>query len=210
MELITALNWRYATKKMNGKKVPQELVDKIIEAAYLAPTSSGLQPYHIFSISNQELKKEIQPIAFNQSQIVDSSHLLVFAAWDQYTDARIDAIFDHMNTQRALPLDTTADYKKGLKETLFAMSPADQAAHTAKQAYIGFGVAIAAAASLRVDASPMEGFINEELDELLGFKELGLKSTTLLALGYRDEANDWLVSLKKVRQPKELFLTEIK
>lgn len=210
MELLEALNWRYATKKMNGAKVPQEMVDKIIEAAYLAPTSSGLQPFQIISISNAELKEQIKPIAFNQTQITDGSHILVFAAWDKYTDERIDAIFNYMNTERALPLNVTDEYKAGLKEMLFARTEEQQAAHAAKQAYIGFGMAIAAAASLRIDATPMEGFINEELDELLGLKEKGLKSTTLLVLGYRDESNDWLVNLKKVRQPKHEFLTEIK
>lgn len=210
MDLIEALNWRYATKKMNGNPVAQEDVNKIIEAAYLAPTSSGLQPYHVFCISNAALKQKIQPIAYNQSQIVDCSHLLVFAAWDQYTDERVDAIFDHMDAERELPFASSHEYRNGLKKTLFSMSLEEQANHTAKQAYIGFGIAIAAAAALRVDASPMEGFVNEDLDQLLGLKELGLKSTTLLALGYRDESNDWLVKLKKVRHPKTSFLTEIK
>jgi len=211
MQLLDALNWRYATKKMdNTAVVPQESVDKIIEAAYLAPTSSGLQPFQIIAISNQELKEKIQAVAYGQSQIVDGSHILVFAAWDQYTDARIDGIFDHMNTERGLPLESTDDYKAGLKASLFAMSAEQQAAHTAKQAYIGFGMAIAAAALLEVDATPMEGFVNADLDALLGLTEKGLKSTTILALGKRATGGDWLVNLKKVRHPKTTFLTEIK
>ena len=210
MELTNALQWRYATKRMNGQNVEQELVDEIINAAYFAPTSSGLQPFEIIAVSNPELRKEIQKVAFNQPQIVEGSHVLVFAAWDKYTDERIDAIFDHMNTERGLPLDTTDDYKKGLKATLFAMSEEQQASHTAKQSYIGFGMAIAAAAMLKVDATPMEGFSNEDLDKLLELDKKGLKSTTLLVLGYRDADNDWLVDLKKVRKPKNDFLTEIK
>lgn len=210
MELINALNWRYATKKMSGEKVADEKVNQIIEAAYLAPTSSGLQPFEIIAISNDELKKQIQPIAYGQTQIVDGSHLLIFASWDKYTDERIDAIFDHMNTERGLPLDGTNEYKTGLKAQLFAMPEERQAAHTGKQSYIAFGTAIAAAAMLKVDATPMEGFVNEDLDTLLGLKERGLKSQTILALGYRATEGDWLQGMKKVRQPKEKFLTEIK
>lgn len=209
MELIDALHWRYATKRMNGEKVAQELADKVISAAHLAPTASGLQPFEIIAVTNPELKKEIQKVAFNQPQIVEGSHVLVFAAWDRYTDERIDAIFDHMNKERQLPMDGTDEYKQGLKDSLFAMTPEEQANHAAKQAYIGFGMAIAAAAMLKVDASPMEGFINKDLDQLLGLDKKGLRSTTLLTLGYRDAPNDWLVNLKKVRQPIDNFLTEI-
>jgi len=211
MQLLDALNWRYATKKMDHTAViPQEAVDNIIEAAYLAPTSSGLQPFQIIAISNKELKEKIQPIAYGQSQIVDGSHVLVFAAWDQYNDERIDTIFDHMNTERGLPLDSTDEYKTGLKATLFSMSAEQQAAHTAKQAYIGFGMAIAAAALLEIDATPMEGFVNADLDVLLNLREKGLKSTSILVLGKRANEGDWLVNLKKVRHPKSTFLTEIK
>lgn len=210
MTLIEALNWRYATKKMNGEKVADEKVNKIIEAAHLAPTSSGIQPFEIISISNEELRKKIQPIAFGQTQIVDGSHVLVFASWNKYTDERIDAIFDHMNTERGLPLNVTDEYKATLKAQLFAMTEEQQAAHTGKQAYIGFGTAVVAAALENVDATPMEGFNSEELDQLLGLKEKGLKSQTILTLGYRANEGDWLQGMKKVRQPKDKFLTEIK
>jgi nitroreductase/dihydropteridine reductase len=102
MNLIEALHWRYATKKMNGEAVPQEKVDKIIEAARLAPTSSGLQPFNVIVITDQELKTQIAAIANNQSQVVDCSHLLVFAAWDNYTEERIRTVFSRMNAERGL------------------------------------------------------------------------------------------------------------
>nr|WP_317631442.1 nitroreductase family protein [uncultured Flavobacterium sp.] len=210
MELLNALNWRYAAKKMNGNSVPDHEVSKIVEAAYLAPSSSGLQPFEIICISNQELKQKIHPIAFQQSQILDASHLLVFASWDQYTDDRIDRIFNYMNIERGLPLDTTDAYKATLKQNLFALTTEQQAAHTAKQAYLSFGIAIAAAAELKIDATPMEGFDNKQLDELLNLGEKGLYSATILALGYRKEDEDWLVNLKKIRQPFHQFYSEIK
>ncbi len=210
MELLDSLKWRYATKRMNGEQVDQHLIDQILEATHLAPSSSGLQPFEIFVISNQEDKKNIFPIAYSQSQILDSSHLLIFASWDKYTDERIDAIFDHMNTERGLPLTATDEYKNGLKQQLFSFTEEQQAAHAGKQSYISFGIAIAAAAELRVDSTPMEGFVNDQLDAYLGLKERGLKSQTILALGKRHDEGDWLVNLKKVRQPKEKFITERK
>lgn len=209
MKLLESLRWRYATKKMNGQAVPQEQVDKIVEAAYLAPTSSGLQPFRIIEISNPELKEKIKAIAWNQSQITDSSHLLVFAAWDNYTEERISEVFRHTAKERGVSEESFTDYKNKLTSSYVPREERENFEHTARQAYIGFGTAIAAAAELRVDATPMEGFVSEELDTLLELPEKGLKSVTILALGYRDEANDWLVDMKKVRTPKEDFLIRL-
>lgn len=210
MSLLEALNWRYAVKKMNGQPVEQEKVDKIIAAAHLAPTSSGLQPFKVIVITNQELKEKIAPIAFNQSQIIDSSHLLVFAAFQNYSEEGIDAVFSRMNAERGLPDSATDAYKAQLKSTILSKTAEENFNHAARQAYIGFGIALAEAALLKVDATPMEGFNGPELDELLGLNKQGLKSVTLLPLGYRDEANDWLANLKKVRKPLSEFLIEYK
>lgn len=208
MEIIQALQWRYATKKMNGLPVAADKVATILEAARLAPTSSGLQPFRVIVVTDPELKARIQPIAYGQSQITDASHLLVFAAWDKYTDERIDSAFDLMNTKRGLPLNTTDDYKNGLKAQFSAISEEKQAAHAAKQSYIAFSTAIVAAAMQGVDSTPMEGFNNAELDKLLALEKAGLRSTTILALGYRDTENDWLVNLEKVRTATEDFIIE--
>ncbi|MBC6109139.1 nitroreductase family protein [Pedobacter fastidiosus] len=210
MSLIDALNWRYAVKKMNGQPVDQDKVDKILQAALLAPTSSGLQPFKVIVVTNQELKEKIAPIAFNQSQVVDSSHLLVFAAQENYTEEGIDAVFNRMNTERGLPLDATDAYKTQLKGMILSKSAEENFNHAARQAYIGFGIAIAEAALLKVDSTPMEGFNGPALDELLGLNKLGLRSVTLLPLGNRDEAGDWLVNLKKVRTPMNEFVIEFK
>ncbi|TDO21683.1 nitroreductase [Pedobacter duraquae] len=210
MSLINALKWRYATKKMTGRVVPQENVDQIVEAAHLAPTSSGLQPFKVIVVSNADLKAKIAPIANNQSQIIDGSHLLIFAAWDNYTEERIRSVFANANTERGLPASTTADYENMLVGAYTNKTAEENFHHAAKQAYIGFGIALAEAALLGVDATPMEGFNPAQLDELLGLNELGLRSTTILALGFRDASADWLVNLKKVRTPKEQFVIEYK
>ena len=210
MNIIENLNWRYATKKMNGKSVPQEKVDAILEAARLAPSSSGLQPFEIIVITNKELLEKIKPIAHNQSQITDCSHLLVFAAWDTYTETRINRVFKRNNTERNLPDSATDAYRTMLLDTYTKKPAEENYQHAAKQAYISLGIAMVAAAELKVDATPMEGFDHKALDELLNLKEKGLRSAVILPLGYRDEANDWLVNMKKVRTPKEQFITEIK
>lgn len=210
MSLIEALNWRYATKKMNGKTVPQDKVDQILEAARLAPTSSGLQPYEVIVITNQELKQALLPHSYSQSQIVDSSHVLVFAAWDNYTEQRINNVFSRTHKERGTPEESTADYQKRLVGMYVPRTSDVNFEHAARQAYIGFGIAIAEAAILNVDATPMEGFDNAKYDEILGLTARGLKSVTVLPLGYRDESGDWLANLKKVRKPKSEFITEFK
>lgn len=206
MSILENLSWRYATKKMNGAPVEQEKVDFILEAARLAPTSSGLQPFRIIEITDPKLKEQILPIAYNQSQIVDGSHVLVFAAYDKYTKERIDNTFAKQNKERGLAEDFAADYRNNLWATYSKLSEDAQFNHAARQAYIGFGIAIAAAAELKVDATPMEGFNNLELDKLLNLEDYGLKSVTILALGHRDEDNDWLVKLKKVRLDQNDFV----
>jgi len=210
MSLIQALNWRYATKKMNGTAVPQEKVDSILEAARLAPTSSGLQPYKVIVITNPAVKESLLPHSFNQAQIVDCSHLLVFAAWDNYTEERINSVFERTIQERGLPTNAMDDYKNMLIGTYTPRTPEVNFQHAARQAYIGFGIAIAEAALQNVDATPMEGFVNDQYDEILDLKSQGLKSVCILPLGYRDEAGDWLVNMKKVRQSTAEFVTEFK
>ncbi|RYF68157.1 MAG: NAD(P)H-dependent oxidoreductase [Cytophagaceae bacterium] len=209
MSLQHDLTWRYATKKMNGRPVPEQDIEYIVEMSRLAPSSSGLQPYHVFVITDRELLAKIRAIAFDQSQVTDCSHLLVFAAWDGYSPERIGAVLKRANRERGLPEEKSADYQNMLWSMYEPRGTDWQANHAARQAYIAFGIAIAAAAERRVDATPMEGFDNAQLDALLNLTEQGLTSVTLLPLGYRDTQNDWLVDLKKVRMPTEQFVTRL-
>lgn len=209
MELLEKLNWRFAAKAMNGQKVPQEKIDKILEAARLAPTSSGLQPFEILVISNQEIKEQIKVHAWNQPTVSDCSHLLVFAAWDNYTEERINKMFDLTNEIRGFKNEGWENYRQQLL-AMYPQRPAEENfTHAAKQAYISFSAAIIAAAFEGVDSTPMEGFSPEEVDKILNLKEKGLRSVLLLPIGYRDTENDWLVNLTKVRKSKEDFITEL-
>ena len=209
MSLIDDLQWRYATKKMNGETISREKLDYILEAARLAPSSSGIQPYRIFVIANRELLEKIKPVAMNQSQITDCSHLLVFAAWDGYSLERITEVFNYTLEQRGLPPDTMDDYKNNLWSLYEPLGKEWHAQHAAKQSYIALGMALAAAAEQKVDATPMEGFDNQAMDKVLELEQYNLKSTAIMAVGYRDAENDWLAPMKKVRTPKEDFIVEI-
>jgi len=209
MELLDKLNWRYATKAMNGEKVPQEKVDNIIEAISLAPTSSGLQPFEVYVITNQEVKEKIKPIAWNQSVITDCSHLLVFAAWDTYTADRINKQFDLTNEIRGFKNEGWENYRQMLLGSYPQQDEEVNFNHAAKQAYIALSQALAAAAFEGVDSTPIEGFDPAKLDEILGLREKGLRSCVILTLGYRAEEKDWLVKLKKVRKSREDLVTEI-
>lgn len=207
MTLLDNLKWRYAAKKMNGQQVPQEKLDYILEAARYAPSSSGLQPYKIFVIRDKKKLEQIREFSFNQSQITDCSHLLIWAAWDGYSAERVGDVFLKTSRERGLPDNTYEDYQKMLLGVYEPLGKEWQENRCAKQAYISFGLAIAAAAEQKVDATPMEGFDNAKLDEFLGLNASGLKSVVIMPIGYRDEGNDWLVNLKKWRTPKEEFVT---
>ena len=208
--LLDKLQWRYAAKKMDpAKTVPQDAVDRIIEAARLAPTSSGLQPFEIIVVTSPAVREQIKPIAWNQAQITDGSHLLVFAAWDHYTAERINHMFDLTNTVRGFKNEGWENYR----QMLLGMYPQRDAEvnfqHAARQAYIGLSAAMMAAAYEEVDCTPMEGFDPKALDDILGLRERGLRSVAILPLGYRAEEGDWLVNLKKVRRPRDQFISEV-
>lgn len=211
MDLLKQLEWRYATKKMDPDKiVPQDKVERILEAARLAPTSSGLQPFEIIVVTNKELREKIKPIAHGQAQVTEGSHLLVFAAWDDYTPERINMMFDLVNEERGFKSEGWEGYRQVLLDRYPKRGPEANFHHAAKQAYIAFGTALAAAALEEVDSTPMEGFGADALDELLNLRARGLRSVLIMPLGYREADKDWLVNLKKVRRPRQAFITEIK
>ncbi|MCA2009926.1 NAD(P)H-dependent oxidoreductase [Cereibacter sphaeroides] len=208
--LIDRLNWRYATKKMDpSRAVPEEAVERILEAARLAPTSSGLQPFEIIVVTNPETRAQIRAAAYDQAQITDGSHLLVFAAWDNYTDARIDAVVEQMGAERGGVSEALTAYYDRLKGMYLPRTAEENFNHAARQAYIAFSASVTAAAFEEVDATPMEGFDTDKVDEILGLRARGLRSVTLLPLGYRDASGDWLLSMKKVRRPMDTLVTRV-
>jgi len=206
MSITTALHWRYATKRMTGKKLPKNKMDIILDAISLAPSSLGLQPYSILVIENKEMLEKIKPIAMMQPQITEASALLVFAPWDKITPEKINCYIDQITEERNVSIDSLKEIKE-LLETQLKNTYSDNFVWNSKQAYIALGVALIAAAEEEIDSTPMEAFDKDLLDDLLKLKEKGLRSAVLMTLGYRDSKNDYLVHLKKIRREKEkLFI----
>lgn len=207
--LTDLLNWRYATKKMDATKtVPQDKLDAIIEAVRMAPTSSGTQPFELIVVSNPDLRAKIAEAAGGQTPITDGSHVLIFAAWDNYTEERIDEVLQLNLTARGdLPL--IHDYYNNLKANYVPRDAEINYAHAARQAYIALGFAMLAAAEQEVDSTPMEGFDPDAVDAILELRQRGLRSVVLLPLGYREEGADWLLPMPKVRKSRDTIVTEI-
>ncbi len=209
MSFLDKLNERYATKAMNGETVSDEKVNNILEAIRLAPTSSGLQPFEVFVIINKETKEQIRKVAMNQSQITDCSHLLVFAAWDNYTADRINHMFDLTNEIRGFKNEGWENYRQMLLANYPSRDAEMNFEHAARQTYIAIMSAMTQAVYEGVDSTPIEGFDPAALDEILDLRQKGLRSTLLLPLGYRAVEKDWLVNLVKVRKPMNELVTII-
>jgi nitroreductase len=209
--LLDKMQWRYAAKKMDPTQaVPQDKVNRIIEAARLAPTSSGLQPFEVMVVTNKDIRTQIQAVAHNQAQVTEGSHLLVFAAWDTYTADRINHMFDLTNAERGGTNEGWENYRQMLLKNYPARDAQVNFEHAARQTYIGLGAALIAAAFEEVDSTPMEGFDPKSVDDILGLGAKGLRSVALLPLGYRAKGHDWLENLKKIRRPVSEFVTEVK
>lgn len=209
MQLINSLEWRYSTKKFSNKKISEELVDQIIEATNLSASSAGLQPFRLISIENEELKKKLGEGSFN-SQIAESSHLLVFAAFDEITLNHIEEYIQHIADVRGIETENLLEFKSALVDNILPRGSHENHVWASKQAYLALGTALIAAAELKIDATPMEGFDADKFDNLLGLKERGLKTVVILALGYRDTEKDVFAGFKKVRLEKDDFVTYVR
>ena len=207
MALIEDLQWRHAVKAYDPtKKVNQENIDKIVEAARLAPTSSGLQPFKVLVVENQDIKDKLSEGALNPECMREASHILIFAAWHRYTEERIDKVYDFTTDVRGLPRGRFESYTDKLKSIYLPEQAEENFAHT----YIALGLALAQAAALKVDTTPVEGFNSSVIDKVLELDKLELKSVSLMYVGVADAARDWIAPMKKVRIPTEEFVVEYK
>jgi len=202
MSFIDKLNWRYATKRMNGTKVSQEKIDRILEAIRLAPTSFGLQGFKVIVIEDQALREKIYNNACHQLQIKEASHVLVFAANKKVTQQHVDGFIQNVSKTRNIPIVNLEGFK-GMFAGIVAGDANQNFTWTARQTYIALGIGLVAAMEEEVDATPMEGFNNEALDAILGLTEQNLGSVSIMTLGYRDVAVDHYSHAPKVRKSKE-------
>lgn len=201
--------WRYATKKFDpSKKVSDQDLETLLEATRLSASSYGLQPYHIFVISNQETKEKLKPASWNQSQITDASHVIVFANTTDFGEELVDDFIENTSTTRNIPIETLKGYSDFMKSKLVSLPSESKDTWTTKQAYIAFGNLMQAAAELKIDTCPMEGFESDKYNEILGLTEKNLNAAVVLVIGYRSE-EDQTQHLPKVRKSKEALFTYI-
>ena len=202
------LRWRYAVKKFDpAKKIAPKQLSDLLESARLAPSSYGLQPYRLFVITNPQLRTRIRAAAYDQPQVTDASHLVIFCARTMVDDAFIDDYMQTTADTRGVTLDSLAAYRERIAGSVNKRSPAEQTVWTQKQAYISLGMLLAACAQAQVDACPMEGFDAAAVDQILSLSALHLTATVFCPIGFR-AVDDSMAARKKVRVPLENFVIQ--
>jgi nitroreductase len=206
-DFITNQKWRYATKKFDAsKKISIEDFETLKEAIQLSTSSYGLQPYKILIIENPEVRAQIQPVAWGQTQIVDASHLLVFANITNFGETEIDNYINLMAETRGISVESVKGYADFMKMKITGLPEEQRNIWTSKQTYLALANLMNAAAELKIDVTPMEGFEPEKVNEILGLPAKGLNASLLATIGYRHE-DDATQHYAKVRKPiNELFI----
>ena len=206
-QLIEALEWRYACKKFDAeKRISESDLQTILESIRLTPTSYGLQPIKVLLIETTELREKIKPIAWNQAQVVDASNLLVFCHHTALSETYVDQHLTLMADTRNVSTEKLQGFGTHVKSAIANMEE-DVKQWTSKQTYIALGQVLLSCALLKIDATPMEGFDKDKLNELLDLTSQGLSASLLCPIGIRhpEDAN---ITAKKVRKTKEdLFET---
>jgi nitroreductase len=207
--ILEKLNWRYAVKKFDpAKKISESDWEILEDALDLAPSSMGLQAYKFIVVTDQETKEKLKPAAYGQTQITDASHVVVFAYKKTLTGADIDQYIERVAKVREQTRESLEAFENSLKS---AVSQAIEGGYietwNSRQPYIALGMLLETAALMDIDATPMEGFDAAKVNEILSLNDYS--AVAICALGYRDVENDWLVSLPKVRMPKDELIQRI-
>lgn len=201
-------NWRYATKKFDSsKKVSDKDLATLKEAIRLSSSSYGLQPYKILIIENEDLRAQIQPAAWGQTQIVDASHLLVFANMTNLDGDYIDSYIQNVAQTRGIGAEMLQGYADFMKSKITTLPDTVRNTWTSKQTYLALGNLLNAAAELKIDVTPMEGFEPEKVNEILGLEKLGLHASLIATIGYRHEEDATQNQAKVRKSNEELFIT---
>ncbi len=209
MNLKESLEWRYATKAMNGQPITDDQRLSILEAMRMAPTSLGVQPIKFYLIRDPKAKGDITPIFSNQGQIEMSDSVVVICSRVKFDEEWLDHVVDNMSKVRSMDAEQSSSTKTRLADYMSALDDTQFGIWAAKQAYIALGFGLLAAADLQVDSTPMEGFDAQALDKYLELEKTEYRSSVALVLGHRDAAHDYLVDLPKVRLPMSDMLVEI-
>lgn len=205
MNYLEALRWRYSVKKFNGKKIPREKLDNILEAGRLSVSSQGMQPYHLLVVENDEILQKLIPAFYNPSQISTCSHLIVLVSKTKIDKKYVDNYFSHIINERDITLERLSAFRNNINAFIENYSPKELENWSEKQNYIVLGSMIMASAQEQIDTCPMEGFRAEILEDILNTNKENEKISVVLALGYRAE-DDIFQNFKKVRKPDDKFV----
>ncbi len=201
MNYIKNQEWRYATKKFDSKKkISNEDLAYIKQAIQLSVSSYGLQPYRVLIIEDEDIRKQLLPVSWNQSQITDASHLVVFCNYINGEHGMIDDYIELIAKTRNIDKEALMGYGDFMKTKIDEKSPEEQFNWSKNQTYIALANLLSACASLKIDACPMEGFDSEEYNKILGLTEKGLNASVIATIGYRSD-EDETQYLAKVRKP---------
>lgn len=208
--VIQQLHWRYATKKFDASKtIPADIWDALVQSLVLAPSSFGIQPWKFFVVRNAEVRQQLLPASWNQSQVVDASHLVVFAAKTEVDGTDVDRYVAHMAEVQQTSVENLQGYagvvKNFIQEPPYPLNLKEWAI---RQVYIALSEFMTCAAMLEVDTCPMEGFIPAQYDEILGLPEQGFSAAVLCTAGYR-AADDKSADRPKVRYPEQDVVTVV-
>lgn len=201
-------NWRYATKKFDAtQKISSSDLDTLKEAVRLTASSLGLQPYKVLIIENPDLRAQLQSAAYGQTQVVDASHLFVFASEYTVGESEIDAYLQNIAQTRGTNVEALSGFRSMVENFVYKLDDHTKENWTAKQVYLALGNLLNAAAEMRIDASPMEGFDAQAVNAILGLPEKGLHAVALTAIGYRHAEDKYQHMIKVRKNTNELFIT---
>ena len=209
-EILAALQWRYATKSFDpSKKIPADVWSALEDSLVLTPSSYGLQPWQFLVITDQATREALVPHSWGQRQVADCSHFVVFTVKSSITEADVDALIQRTVDVRGGSVEALEFYRNMIiSDVIKGPRSANAVDWAKKQTYIALGQLMLSAALLGIDACPMEGFLPDKYDEILGLAEKGLTTAVALPLGYRSESDKY-ATLAKVRYPKSAVMTHI-
>ena len=208
-QLLASLEWRYATKAFDTRKLPDATWAALEESLRLAPSSYGLQPWKFIVVNDPALRAKLRPVSWNQSQVTDASHLVVFARRTEVTEADVNEFFNQMVSERAADATKLEPYRQMmLGGVVNGKDAAGQKEWAARQLYIALGQLMGAAAAMAIDTCALEGIDPAAYTEILGLQGTGYEVVVACAVGYRSGADKY-AQLKKIRYPKARVIAQV-
>jgi nitroreductase len=208
-QFLASLEWRYATKAFDTRKLPEATWAALEESLRLTPSSYGLQPWKFIVVNDPALRAKLRPVSWNQSQVTDASHLVVFARRTEVTETDVNEFFNQMVSERQADATKLEPYRQmmlgGVVNGKDASAQKDWAA---RQLYIALGQLMGAAAAMAIDTCPLEGIDPDAYTEILGLKGTGYEVVVACAVGYRS-AEDKYAGMKKIRFPAARVISRV-